>query len=302
MMEHEDVRAVLEVAAVEPGGLDRLAAGETGEAAAVGGHLAGCAGCSDELARLRRVEELLRPAIAASPPPELRARTLDYVRAVGRERGAPATGRPVTDGAAPAAPVAVAPAANVGPAAAAAARATAPAVTFAGGRDRSAAAVRAGRRAAWPAAVAAALVIGLAGGSLLAGRTAAPENTDASVALTEVSHETAVLLGAPDAARVTLRDPAGAARGSIVVAKSAGRMVAVAVDLPDPGVGREYDCWVEVGGIRTRLGTMWITGTVAWWNGPAALPASLGPGARFGVSLVTVGSGAAGDPVLNGVL
>jgi hypothetical protein len=79
-------------------------------------------------------------------------------------------------------------------------------------------------------------------------------------------------------------------------------MVAVAVDLPDPGVGREYACWVEVGGVRTRLGTMWLTGSVAWWNGPAALPASLGPGASFGVSLVTVGSGGAGDPVLTGRL
>ena len=149
---------------------------------------------------------------------------------------------------------------------------------------------------------AAALVIGLAAGILAFGRTPAPDTTDASVALTEVSHESATLLGAPDAARVTLWDSSGAARGSIVVAKSAGRMVAVAVDLPDPGVGREYACWVEVGGVRTRLGTMWLTGTVAWWNGPAALPDSLGPGARFGVSLVTVGSGGAGDPVLTGRL
>jgi hypothetical protein len=79
-------------------------------------------------------------------------------------------------------------------------------------------------------------------------------------------------------------------------------MVAVAVDLPDPGAGREYRCWVETGGVRTRLGTMWLTGSVAWWNGPAELPASLGPGSRFGVSLVTVGSTGAGDPILTGGL
>lgn len=293
MMEHEDVRAALEIAAVEPGGLDRLAAGETGEAAAVSGHLAGCAGCSDEMARLRRVEVLLRPAIAMSPPPELRARTLDFVRAVGRQRGAP--------GAVPSVPSAPDAMSDVVPATASAA--LAPGVTGGAPRpSRSAATLRRGRRAAWPAAVAAALVIGLAGGILVSGATPAPNPTDASVALAEVSHESATLLGAPDAARVTLWDSAGAARGSIVVAKSAGRMVAVAVDLPDPGVGREYACWVEVDGVRTRLGTMWLTGSVAWWNGPAALPASLGPGARFGVSLVTVGSGGAGDPVLTGRL
>jgi hypothetical protein len=279
MMEHEDVRAALEVAAVEPGGLDRLAAGEAGDAAALAGHLSICAGCADELTRLRRADLLIRPAIAMSPPPELRARTLDYVRAVGRERRA--------SGEAPTGPEAP----------------RVPAVHGAGiDRIQAAGTPGRGRRAAWPAAVAAALVIGLAGGLFAAGGRAAPDLSDAAVALTEVSHETAALLGAPDAARVTLRDSAGSARGSIVVARSAGRMVAVAVDLADPGAGREYRCWVEVGGVRTRLGTMWLTGSVAWWNGPAALPAGLGPGARFGVSLVSVGSGGSGDPVLTGGL
>jgi hypothetical protein len=279
MMEHQDVRAALEIAAVEPGGLDRLAAGEEADAAALAGHLAICAGCADELTRLRRADLLIRPAIAMSPPPELRARTLDYVRAVGRERGA--SGTASTGLEAPGVP----------------------AIRAAGlERSQAAAALRRGRRAAWPAAVAAALVIGLAGGLLAAGGRAAPDLSDAAVALTEVSHESAALLGAPDAARITLWDSAGAARGSIVVAKSAGRMVAVAVDLPDPGAGREYRCWVDVGGVRTRLGTMWLTGSVAWWNGPAALPAGLGPGARFGVSLVTVASGGPGDPVLSGGL
>ena len=279
MMEHQDVRAALEIAAVEPGGLDRLAAGEEADAAALAGHLAICAGCADELTRLRRADRLIRPAIAVSPSPELRARTLDYVRAVGRERGA--SGTKPTELEAP--QVLAIRSAGLEP-------------------SRAAGTLRRGRRAAWPAAVAAALVIGLAGGLLAAGGRAAPDLSDAAVALTEVSHESAALLGAPDAARVTLWDSAGAARGSIVVAKSAGRMVAVAVDLPDPGAGREYRCWVEVGGVRTRLGTMWLTGSVAWWNGPAALPADLGPGARFGVSLVSVGSGGAGDPVLTGGL
>lgn len=277
MMEHDDIRAALELAAVEPGGLDRLAAGDTGEAAALAGHLAGCAGCMDELTRLRRADMLLRPVLATTAPPELRARTLAYVRAMGRERGAQAVAAPMPM------PPDVAP--DVAPA---------PRIL--------AAAPRPGRRPAWPAAVAAALVIGLAGGFLLAGGRAAPVASDAAVAFAEVSRESAALLAAPDAAQVVLADAAGVARGSVVVAPSAGRMVALAVDLPDPGAGREYRCWVEVGGIRTRLGTMWLTGSVAWWSGPAALPANLGPGARFGISLVTLGSGGLGEPVLTGGL
>jgi len=273
MMEHDDIRAALELAAVEPGGLDRLAAGDTGEAAALAGHLAGCAGCMDELTRLRRADMLLRPVLATTAPPELRARTLAYVHAMGRERGAQAAAAPM-----PAAP-AVAPARRI-----------------------PAAAPRTGRRPAWAAAIAAALVIGLAGGFLLAGGRAAPVAGDAAVAFAEVSRESAALLAAPDAAQVVLADAAGVARGSVIVAPTAGRMVAVAVGLPDPVAGREYRCWVEVGGSRTRLGTMWLTGSVAWWSGPAALPANLGPGARFGVSLVAVGSAGPGEPVLTGGL
>jgi hypothetical protein len=273
MMEHDDVRTALELAAVEPGGLDRLAAGDTGEAAALAGHLAGCAGCMDELTRLRRADMLLRPVLATNAPPELRARTLAYVRAMGRERAAPPASAPM-----PASP-------DVAPA---------PWIL--------AAAPRPVRRAAWPAAVAAALVIGLAGGFLVTGGRAAPEAGDAAVAFTEVSRDSAALLGAPDAAQVVLADAAGVAHGSVIVAPTAGRMVAVAVDLPDPVAGREYRCWVEVGGSRTRLGTMWLTGNVAWWSGPAALPANFGPGARFGVSLVAVGSDGPGEPVLTGVL
>ena len=76
---------------------------------------------------------------------------------------------------------------------------------------------RRSRRAAWPAAVAAALVIGLGGGFLAAGSGAPPNPSDAAVALTEVSRASSTLLAAPDAARIVLADSAGAARGSIVL-------------------------------------------------------------------------------------
>ena len=54
VMDHRDVREQLELAAVEPGGLDRVMAGDTVEAAALVSHLAGCDDCMTELGRLRR--------------------------------------------------------------------------------------------------------------------------------------------------------------------------------------------------------------------------------------------------------
>ena len=54
-MDHDAAREQLELAAVEPGGLDRLMAGDTPTAQAVAGHLAGCPACTEELGRLQRV-------------------------------------------------------------------------------------------------------------------------------------------------------------------------------------------------------------------------------------------------------
>ncbi|HZC33135.1 MAG TPA: hypothetical protein VE640_07595, partial [Candidatus Bathyarchaeia archaeon] len=102
-MEHDEVRDLLADAAIEPGGLDRLMAGDTPTAALVAGHLAGCPECTDELERLRRSVGIIRPMVRATPPPELRERTLAYVAALGRPRGSmPATeSRPVPSPATP---------------------------------------------------------------------------------------------------------------------------------------------------------------------------------------------------------
>ena len=100
-MDHAEARELLEDAALEPAGLDRLEAGDSPEAAALAGHLVGCPECSDELERLRRSVRVLRMAFGAvspdrsvgavagadAPPAELRERTLGYVRALGRVRG-----------------------------------------------------------------------------------------------------------------------------------------------------------------------------------------------------------------------
>src|SRR4051794_30030006 len=87
-MDHAEARELLEVAAVEPGGLARLMAGDTPEAAALAGHLAGCDECTQEMARLRRVSGIVRGVVRTTPRPELREQTLAFVRAVGRQRSA----------------------------------------------------------------------------------------------------------------------------------------------------------------------------------------------------------------------
>lgn len=92
MRDHAEVRELLELAAVEPDGLERLAAGDTAQAAAIAGHLAGCAACAEEARRLAVVGRLVREAIETAPPTELRTRTLGLVREVGRPRRTVATG------------------------------------------------------------------------------------------------------------------------------------------------------------------------------------------------------------------
>ena len=75
-MEHADALERMEIAAAEPEGLDRLMAGDTAEAAAVAGHLAGCPACTAELAHIRRTAAIAREVISTAPDPALRARTL----------------------------------------------------------------------------------------------------------------------------------------------------------------------------------------------------------------------------------
>ena len=96
-MDHAEALELIELAAVEPDGLERLMAGDTPESSAVAGHLAGCPACVEELARIRRTATLAREVIAAQPDPVLRDRTLAFVREVGRDRSAQASteARPV---------------------------------------------------------------------------------------------------------------------------------------------------------------------------------------------------------------
>lgn len=296
MSDHGDVRAALEIAAVEPGGLDRLEAGDTAEAAAIVGHLAGCAECLEEMARLRRAETLLRPIIAESPDPALRERTLAYVRALGTDRGGAAavpvvpgapTGLGVPSDAAVQAPsdpvladlVPAGPALTVGPAA----------------RRRS---QSVGLRA-WAVSLAAVLVVGVFGGVLLGG---AASGDDAAAALDAVTREMAALGAAGDAREAVLVDETGTPAGMLLVSPSAGRVVVAATGLAEPPPGVEHRCWVELDGERRVLGTMRRAGTVDWWAGDVALPAEIPPGVVYGVSLVPSGAEGPGSVVLTGEL
>ena len=119
-MDHNEVRELLEDAAVEPGGLERLMAGDTPNAALVAGHLAGCAECAggDGAAPpIGRHDPAGRPGRAAARAPRADAglrggprsppwrATLSRARRTSRPRRPRSTVRPVALGSAPPAAV-----------------------------------------------------------------------------------------------------------------------------------------------------------------------------------------------------
>lgn len=85
-MDHAEARDLIELAALEAGGLDRLMAGDTPESAALAGHLVQCEPCATELESMRRTAQALHMVAEETPSPELREQTLSYIAAVGRPR------------------------------------------------------------------------------------------------------------------------------------------------------------------------------------------------------------------------
>ena len=272
-MDHAEALERIEIAAVEPQGLERLTAGDTPDSAAVAGHLAGCPTCVAELARVRRSSAIAREIVHAQPDPALRERTLAYVRALGRERGRSGGG---------------------------------PQGAFVADRPPALAPfARPRRRFAWAAGRAAAL--GVAGALGFAAGGAWPSdqgNRDREVALLQDATASAMrIAGQPDARAVTLAaTTAGAAGGgSLVFSASSGELVMTATGLAPLEAGAEYGCWVEVDGERRRLGRMYWAGNLWAWAGPADGLADLPAGTAFGVALVAAGGGD-GQPVLAGEL
>jgi hypothetical protein len=284
-MDHAEAREVLEVAAVEPGGLARLMAGDTPEAAALAGHLAGCDECTQEMARLRRVAGIVRGVVRTTPPPELREQTLAYVRAVGRQRSG-ATGTLA--------------AASAG-AGAVASPALGQVTTTAPASVREPATQRARR---WRGLAAVAAVVALAAAGTGFAYIQGQQQADAARDLATVTTWTVRVSAEPDARRVALAATgASSERGLLIFSPATRELVVVATGLTEPPAGQEFRCWVESGGVRQGVGRMFFGGGVSYWVGPVAAVAGLSGHATFGVSLVDLsGSGAAGRPVLVGAL
>jgi hypothetical protein len=275
-MEHAEARELLEIAAVEPGGFDRLAAGDTLESAALAGHIAGCDVCAAELERLRRASLVIRDALRTAPPPELRERTLAFVAAVGRPRGGAIAAGATADG---------------GPGR--------PTATLAGGRFTPS-------RGLWAASLAAAVVIAVLGTSLLVGGsrdTVIQAQATQIASLAKVATWSLRIDAQPDAKYVELAPPNGATgvAGTLAFSPQSKELVVLAEGLVHPPPGMQYRCWVEIDGSRRRIGQMFFGGDVAYWVGAVDEIAGVGPGTRFGVSLVPAdGDSLSPEPVLAG--
>ena len=293
-MDHSEVREILEDAAIEPDGLERLMAGDTPTASIVAGHLTGCPDCAEELARLHRAIGVLRPTVQAVPPPELRERTLAYVAALGRPRGTAAD-----------AALAVDPATTLGPASAPEPaqepdREPAPAAPVIALRPRTAVG-----RLGWVAGLAAALIVAVAGTGLVlnSSHDAATKVLSAEVeSLGKVARWTLRVDAQPDVRRVALASaastPGGAApAGQLVYSPSSKELVVVA-DRLTPVSGKEYRCWVEIDGTRAPIGKMFFGGDLAYWVGEVPEAGALPATARFGVTLVDLGGSGAPKDVL----
>lgn len=284
-MDHDDALEELELAAIEPMGLDRLMAGDTPTAAAVAAHLAGCERCTTELERLRRGVPLLRDVVRTTPPADLRERTLAFVREQGIPRGRDAD-------AAAGSRVGGSLGVPVGPAGSAPV-----AIPLSRGRGIL----------PWVAAIAAAVVLSVAATSFIVEGRLDQRLTAQSETIDHLGAVTVATLGVtaePDARRVELAaadDPS--ASGTIVYSPATTELVVVATGLAPAPAGMEYRCWVERGGRRESIGKMFFGGDLAYWVGDSPSVAELPDGATFGVSLGSVdGDPTGAEPVIVGEL
>jgi hypothetical protein len=276
-MEHVEARELLEIAAVEPGGFERLTAGDTPEASALAGHIAGCLECATEMERLRRASVVIRGALREAPPADLRDRTLAFVAAVGRPRG-------VDRGSL-------------------AAGAAAPPMDLDRARETRRTVPRIGM---WVAALAAAVVIAIVGTSLYVARSnesVIQTQTVQISSLAKVATWSLRIDGQKDAMYIELAATNGNPdlAGTLAFSPRTSELVVLAQGLAQPPSNMQYRCWVEINGSRKRVGQMFFAGDVAYWVGIVNGISGVGPGTRFGVSLVPGDAESiAADPVLLG--
>jgi hypothetical protein len=259
-MEHADAIEQIELAAVEPDGLERLMAGDTAAGAAVAGHLAGCPACVSELARIRHSAAVAGGIIRAQPDPELRERTLAFVREVGRDRSAGGTeaGADVHS------------------------RRARPWLRYAG------------------TAAALILGAALGAGALAAARPPAHDEGDVAILqqTTRTAVRVATKADARRVA-LSPTEAGSAAAGTLLFSPSSGDLAMIASGLAEPAGGQWYECWVDAAGQRRSLGRMYGGGDLQAWAGSVPGLAVLPADATFGVSLVADGGGA-GQTVLTG--
>lgn len=146
----------------------------------------------------------------------------------------------------------------------------------------------------------AAIVVAVVGGSVgLTGNGEVTRLRAETARLEAVAATFDRVLAAPQHWSLTLRTADGAPAGTM--AWSAAEIVVVTTGLPAPGDGQAYRCWVEINGTRTPMGAMSYAGSTGYWVGSMyQWSETIGPGARYGVSLVSEGGPA--TPVLVGTL
>jgi hypothetical protein len=277
-MDHAEAIELIEEAALEAGGLDRLMAGDTPESVALASHLVGCDDCTTALAALRRTTDVLRLVAADTPSPDLRARTLALVAAVGRPRGEVAGGD--------------------------ASRRGAPA-RFDGAFDRlrRAFTARSGRWAV--AAVAGAAAFGLlAAVSFVAAdlQGELDRTRQEAARMGELTSQVETLLRQPNVRTVALVAADGSAQGEVVFDPTSETLAVMSSALPAPPAGKEYRCWIDADGSRHSVGRMWFEHGLAYWSGTGAEFDVWTDGSTFGVSLETIGEPASQPAVLVGRL
>jgi len=273
------VREALEIAAVEPHGLEILAEARTPEDAAVVGHVAACAECAAEAARLREIAALLRSGFAPSPSPDLRDRTLASVGAVGRPRGQAAR----APAPAPVAPTPVAPAR----------------------RGRPVRIALAGLAMAAVVVVAIGVTAFVSTGAV---RSELASERDRAAQLAGRAATALRVLDDPAAIRIPMSGPGGVSGTAVISTSGYGGGIAgavVAPGLPAAPAGSEYVCYGVIDGQRRFVGRMAGDGTMHAWAGSLDAFANARPGSvgEYGVLLVPAGSGSVdGVPVMKGSL
>ena len=286
-MEHDATIEAIELAALEPGGLDRLMAGDTETSRAVAAHLAGCESCAAALVGVHRDALVIADVVATTPRPELKARTLALVRRSGVARGDEAIG---------AAAVEAEPAA--GPPLPGVAAALVPTPAAEPTRPRR---INLG----WVASIAATVLLSVGLTTVVVADRSQAElaaQADTVEDLEHITTATMAVAAEPDATSVALAGTSGSAlAGSVLFSPTSTDLVVVATGMTEPPADQEYMCWMDAGNGRIRIGKMFFGGDLAYWAGASEAIDGLDGPATFGVSLVDVGSPSTdAEPVLLG--